>query len=274
MTEPRSKEIAKATKQRRSCESRYSEVGKRFQKAESCSYCGLVGTHVKGRNCPAFGIQCEICRKFNHYSSVCRANRSPTDKMYAFPRTHDHRQKRRIMKAEEIYSSSENSDDEFLAQSVGYLRVKTVKKSNSLNKIHSEEISMLHELVAELGKELETAKEVIKNLVTQQKKYRYFHPSMHIDYKMQNFQKESAVFRKSDTNEERKLQEHVELKVDAEIDEEMKGIYCKTSTHSDIEEAEQGSPNQDQKQRRPKDEKQMTEYKIKRRRSRVKGKRL
>ena len=134
---------------------------------------------------------------------------------------------------------------------------------------------MLHEQVAELGKELETTKEVIKNLVTQQENYRYFNPSMHIDYKMQNFQKESAVFSKSDTNEERKLQEHVELKVDAEIDAEMKGIYHKTSMHSDIEEADQGSRNQGQKQRNTKDEKQMTEYKIKRRRrSRMRGKRL
>ena len=113
MTEPRSKEIAKVTEQRRSLESRYSNIGKRFQRAEPCSYCGLVGAHVKGRNCPAYGTQCEICRKFNHYSSVCRANTSPTDKMYAFPRTYDHRQKKRIMKHEEIYSSSESSDDEF-----------------------------------------------------------------------------------------------------------------------------------------------------------------
>ena len=113
MTEPRSKEIAKVTEQRRSLESRYSNIGKRFQRAEPCSYCGLVGAHVKGRNCPAYGTQCEICRKFNHYSSVCRANTSPTDKMYAFPRIYDHRQKERIMKAEEIYSSSESSDDEF-----------------------------------------------------------------------------------------------------------------------------------------------------------------
>ena len=125
MTEPRSKEIAKVTEQRRSWESRYSNIGKRFQRAEPCSYCGLVGAHVKVRNCPAYGTQCEICRKFNHYSSVCRANTSPTDKMYAFPRTHDHRQKKRVMKAEEIYASSESSDDEFLAQSVGHLRVKT-----------------------------------------------------------------------------------------------------------------------------------------------------
>ena len=198
---------------------------------------------------------------------------SPTDKMYAFPMTHGHRQKKRIMKAEEIYSSSEGSDDEFIAQSVGHLRVKAVKKSNSLNKFPSEEINTLHERVAELGKELETAKEVIKNLVTQQENYRYFHPSMHIDYKMQKFGKDSAVFSKSDTNVEKKLREHVELKEDAEIDKEMKGIYHKTSTNSIMEECEQGSRNQDQKQRIPKDEKQMTEYKITRsRRSRMKGK--
>ena len=49
-------------------------------------------------------------------------------KMYEFPRTHNHRQKKRIMKAEMIYSSSESSDDEFLAQSVGHLRVKAVKE--------------------------------------------------------------------------------------------------------------------------------------------------
>ena len=138
MTESRSKEIAKVTEQRRSWASRYSDVGKRFQKAEHCSYYGLVGAHVKGRNCPAYGIQCEICRKCNHYSSVCRANTSPTDKLFAFPSTHDHRQKKRIMKAEEIYSSSEGSDDEYLAQSVCHLRVKAVKKSNSLNNFPSE----------------------------------------------------------------------------------------------------------------------------------------
>ena len=134
---------------------------------------------------------------------------------------------------------------------------------------------MLLEQVAEFGKELETAKEVIKNLVTQQENYRYFHPSMHIDYTMPNFQKESAVFSKSDSNEERNLQEHVELKVDAEIDEEMEGIYHKTPMHSDIEKAEQGSHNQGQKQRIPTNEKQMTEYKtMRRRRSRMKAKRL
>ena len=64
----------------------------------------------------------------------------------------------------------------------------------------------------------------------------------------------------------------MELKEDEKNDKEMKGIYHKTFTHSIMEESEQGSRNQDQKQRIPKDEKQMTEYKImRRRRSRMKG---
>ena len=89
--------------------------------------------------------------------------------MYEFPRTRDHRQKKRIIKAEEIYSISESSDDEFVAQSVGHLRVNAVKKWNSLNKFPSEEISTLHERVAKLGKELETAQEVIKNYLLSRK---------------------------------------------------------------------------------------------------------
>ena len=51
---------------------------------------------------------------------------------------------------------------------------------------------------------------------------------------------------------------------DKGIDEEMMGINNKMSTHSDIEEFELGSCNQDKKQRIPKYEKQMTEYMIKR----------
>ena len=71
--------------------------------------------------------------------------------------------------------------------------MKTVKKSDSLSEFQQTEISMLHERVTELGKELETAKEVIKNLVAQQENYRY-HPSMQTDSYMHNFQNISAIF--------------------------------------------------------------------------------
>ena len=170
------------------------------------------------------------------------------------------------MKAEKTYSSSESSDDEFLAKSIGHLRVKTVKKSDSLNEFPQTEMSMLHERVTELGKELETAKKVIKNLVAQQENYRY-HPSMQIDNYMQNFQRGPADFSKSDKNEERKLRD---LTADTENDE----VNTKTSRHSDIEESEMESDNQDKTQRMQNNEKLMTFYKAKRRRSyRRKGKR-
>ena len=269
-TDPWCKQINKLAQRRRNWESRNLDIAERDQRAEPCNYCGLSGAHVKRRNCPAYGTQCEICRKFDHYSSVCRANTSPTDEMYVLPRTHDHHQKKRVMKAEKTYSSSESSEDEFLATSFGHLRVKTVKKSDSLSEFPQTAISTLHERVTELGKELETAKEVIKNLVAQQENYRY-HPSMQIDNYMQNFQKGSADFSKSDKTEERKLRD---LTADTENDEKMKGINTETSRHSDIEESEMESDNQEKTQIMQNNEKLMTFSKAERRRSnRRKGKR-
>ena len=39
---------------------------------QPCSYCGLENAHPKGMNCPAYGVQWEICNKFDHFTSVCR----------------------------------------------------------------------------------------------------------------------------------------------------------------------------------------------------------
>ena len=135
MTDPWSKQINKVAQRRRNWESRNLDICERDQRAEPCNYCGLSGAHVKGRNCPAYGTQCEICRKFDHFSSVCRKNTSLKYEMYALPRAHEHHQKKRVMKAEKMYStcsSSERSDDEVLAKSIGHLRVKTVKKSDKI----------------------------------------------------------------------------------------------------------------------------------------------
>ena len=144
--------------------------------------------------------------------------------------------------------------------------MKTLKKSDSLNEFLQTEISMLHERVTEHEKELETAKEVIKNLVALQENYRY-HPSMQIDNYLQNFQRRPADFSKSDKNGERKLRD---LTADTENNE----VNTKTSRHSDIEESEMESDNQDKTQRMQNDEKLMTFFKAKRRRSnRRKGKR-
>ena len=72
---------------------------------------------------------------------------------------------------------------------------------------------------------------------------------MKIDNYMQNIQNGSAVFSKSDKNEERKLRY---LTADTENDEEMKGSSTKTSRYSDIEESEMDSDNQDKTQRKQK----------------------
>ena len=41
-------------------------------RTQHCSYCGLPGALPRGRNCPAYGVQFEICRKYNHFTSVLR----------------------------------------------------------------------------------------------------------------------------------------------------------------------------------------------------------
>ena len=46
----------------------------RNEKAQPCSYCGLTRSRPKGRTCPAYGVQCDICNKYDHFTSVCRFN--------------------------------------------------------------------------------------------------------------------------------------------------------------------------------------------------------
>ena len=37
-----------------------------------CNYCGQTGTHVNGKNYPAYGKMCKKCRKYNSFAVVCR----------------------------------------------------------------------------------------------------------------------------------------------------------------------------------------------------------
>ena len=41
-----------------------------------CTYCGLSGVFQKGYNCPAFGKQCYICGKHDHFARVRQGYRS------------------------------------------------------------------------------------------------------------------------------------------------------------------------------------------------------
>ena len=66
--------IAKVMSHRRNRESRQPEYHERVESAEYCTYCGLTRAHPRGKDCPAYGTQCNICKRFNHFSSVCREN--------------------------------------------------------------------------------------------------------------------------------------------------------------------------------------------------------
>ena len=66
--------IAKVMSHRRNRKSRQPEYHERVKSAEYYTYCGLTRAHPRGKHCPAYGTQCNIYKRFNHYSSVCREN--------------------------------------------------------------------------------------------------------------------------------------------------------------------------------------------------------
>ena len=41
---------------------------------DQCTYCGLTRAHQREKQCFVYGSQCNIYEKFNHFSSVYRAN--------------------------------------------------------------------------------------------------------------------------------------------------------------------------------------------------------
>ena len=45
-----------------------------YCKTKACSYCGLTSAHPKGSDCPAYGVQCEICHKYDNFTAICRFN--------------------------------------------------------------------------------------------------------------------------------------------------------------------------------------------------------
>ena len=193
---------------------------------------------------------------------------SPKDARCALPMTHGHRQKKKVMKAGETYTSSESSDDEFLAQSIGHLRVKNVRKGNSLNVTQSIGLDIIQERVSQLEKELKAANELIQNLVAQQQNHQ-LHPLMQMNCKVISFRDESGLQSQSDTNEKRELQE---LKTDAETFQKRNKMIIKRPVHSDGEVSETENSTQDQKLRIQTDDKQIIDNMM-RRRSRRRGKR-
>ena len=68
-------ELARIKSRRNNQKSRDQEFNERDKTAKNCTYCGLTEAHQRGKHCPAYyGTQCNIGKKFNHFSSVCRDN--------------------------------------------------------------------------------------------------------------------------------------------------------------------------------------------------------
>ena len=236
--DPWRNEIAKVAARRRHMKSRDSDIGKRDQVTEPCSYCGLSGAHLRGRNCPAYGVQCEICRKFDHFPSVCRANMSQKGANFRQSRMNK-RHPQKIKRTEESYSSDESSDDGFIAQSVGHLRINAIRTSNNL-KIQANENSIIEERVSQLENELKAAKLLIEDLIDRQQRYQYF-SLMQNDSKVPPCTNQTGLRCQLDANEKTK-----ELKSDQAMVEERKSVTAQPfrSLEQEFLETENQSQNQ------------------------------
>ena len=234
-------EIAKVAARRRYMKSRNSDIGKRDQVTEPCSYCGLSGAHLRGRNCPAYGVQCEICRIFDHFSSVCRANMSQKGANLSQSRMNMRHPQKKIKRTEESYFSDESSDDGFIAQSVGHLRINAVRTSNNL-KIQANENSIIEERLSQLENELKAAKLLIEDLVDQQQRYQYF-SLMQNDCKVPPCTNQTGLQCQLDANEKK------ELKSDPAMVEERKSVTAQPFVFLEQKILETENQSQNQKLR-------------------------
>ena len=89
-----------------------------------CGFCGLLGGHGKGKDCPVFGKKCNKCHKWNHSAVVCKSQSNRFRKQ----KPDKGKVKRRIKKTTEEGTST-SSDDEFFTQAAEHLsQAKKVKQ--------------------------------------------------------------------------------------------------------------------------------------------------
>ena len=162
----------KVMSHRRNQKSRQPEYHERVESVKYCTYCGLTRAHPRGKHCPAYDTQCNICKKFNHFSSVCRANSTKEARMdQKSVRHYSQKKKPSIKRAEEVDSSSDTSSDEdFIEKSLMHMQIKTVSESTAEKKdnILSRDIQLLQGKVSRLENELWLAKNLIQDLLTRQ----------------------------------------------------------------------------------------------------------
>ena len=164
-------EIAKVMSRRSSQKSRHPEYDERDGIAEYCTYCGLTRAHPRGRHCPAYGTQCYICKKFNHFSSVCRANVTQEAVMdQKSPLYHYQKKKHSIKRAEEVdYRRDTSSDEDFIEKSLMHMSIKAVSESIEEKRNGSlREIQLLQGKISRLENELNLTKNLIQRVLAYQ----------------------------------------------------------------------------------------------------------
>ena len=166
-TEPANWETAKVVTQRKSLKSKHAMHDWRNENKEQCTYCGKTRIHPRGKNCPAYGAQCNICKKFNHFTEMCRANIAEEELMN--PRSQSEyyqRKKPSIKRTEELYSSSETSSaEDFIGESMKHMRIKTVKAiTEEEEKASKRDLQDLQVKVSQLENEIRLTKNIIQSL--------------------------------------------------------------------------------------------------------------
>ena len=111
----------------------------------------------------------EICRKYNHFTSVCWEKRKwiePIDETMRPPHCYTRmKRKEGVNKANVIHHNSQSLDD----SSVAYVRIKTVKQSLPQENENSRQIKVLQEGISRLQKDLDSAKNLIQQILVQRR---------------------------------------------------------------------------------------------------------
>ena len=152
--DPAYQDISRIKSRRNNQKSRDQKFDERDRNAKYCAYCGLTEAHQRGKHCPAYGTQCNICKKFNHISSVCRVNFIKKAIMDQKSQMHySQKKKPSIKRAEEVDSSSDTSSDEdSIEKSLMHMQSETVSESTAEKKdnIHQEIYNSYREKSADL----------------------------------------------------------------------------------------------------------------------------
>jgi len=88
-----------ATKQSVECD----EFQQACHKVQAVYPCGQCGGQHRSRECPAYGQQCGICHKYNHFAKVCRSKLKHKSQSSA-------KKKVDVVKDKELGSNSSDSD--------------------------------------------------------------------------------------------------------------------------------------------------------------------